>query len=319
MGVPDYFLSCDWGTSNFRLRLIDYNSLQILEEVRSDQGVKVMSDKFERRKEGCRSEYFVRYLESQLQKLPESNRNHTIVTAGMASSNIGIKELPYAELPIDLDGGNLVWEHLSLSKSMNMLLISGAKSKLSMMRGEEIQAIGLERYMPKSDDAVLLLPGTHSKHIHYKKGQYVSLNTYMTGELFAMLCNNSLLAKSVKASKWCSTYKSAYEEGVYRGLDGKMSSGLFSTRARDILEQNSHEENFFYLSGLLIGDELSSLKWCKHKVILAAPRSLYMLYSLALGFTLPAEQYVLLDDSAQQQALLLGQRKIFNHYHYADK
>ena len=74
-----------------------------------------------------------------------------------------------------------------LPSGAGILLISGIKSDLGMMRGEEVQAIGLEEQLRPHGDGVLLLPGTHSKHLTYRKEAFTALQTFMTGELFEVL------------------------------------------------------------------------------------------------------------------------------------
>ena len=54
------------------------------------------------------------------------------------------------------------------------------------MRGEETQIAGALALLPDFD-GVFCLPGTHSKWAHVSAGEVVSFQTYMTGELFALL------------------------------------------------------------------------------------------------------------------------------------
>ena len=116
----------------------------------------------------------------------------------MASANIGMCELAYAEMPLQSDGSNLLWKEIFLAPKQQLLLISGAKGKNGMMRGEEIQAIGLADQLENSGGGILILPGTHSKHLRYENKAFTDLKTFMTGELFAVLCKHSILENNVK-------------------------------------------------------------------------------------------------------------------------
>ncbi len=63
----------------------------------------------------------------------------------MASSSIGMKELPYARLPFALDGGHVQLMYFREERVFphEIMLISGVKSDHDVMRGEETQLIGL--------------------------------------------------------------------------------------------------------------------------------------------------------------------------------
>ena len=115
----------------------------------------------------------------------------------MASSSIGLYELDYADLPFNVNGDNLIVKRLILKNKSELLLISGVKNNDGMMRGEETQAIGFEDYLKPFNESILILPGTHSKHLEYKNGNFIDLKSFMTGELFEILSLKSILSNSV--------------------------------------------------------------------------------------------------------------------------
>src|SRR5688572_624436 len=162
------FVSGDWGTSNFRLRLVDGG---VTGEVRTDEGVAKLAAL-----PGDRAEAFRSTLARGLEQLkaPES---WPVVVSGMASSSIGWKELPYATLPFSLDGRDAVWEKVD----GRVHLISGLRSDTDVLRGEETEALGLVaqlgREMPF--EAVFILPGTHSKHLEVNPGGIAAVRTLM--------------------------------------------------------------------------------------------------------------------------------------------
>ena len=65
------------------------------------------------------------------------------------------------------------------------------------MRGEEVQAVGVIAL----DRAIKAIchPGTHSKHIAIDNGSIVGFTTHMTGELFAVLREQSILGRTMTA------------------------------------------------------------------------------------------------------------------------
>lgn len=313
MILPDFFISCDWGTTNFRLRLVETASLTILKEHKTDQGVKALYEKFLLQKEMDQRRFYEEYLLEQLQSFPEEHRTHLVVAAGMASSSIGLCELDYAPLPFDHSGKTFIWKSYPLQNGQKLLLISGVKSPTGMMRGEEVQAIGLEKHIAVYGEGTLLLPGTHSKHLAYGNGQFSTLKNYMTGELFEVLTKKSILANSVLPNNGIGLNESAFREGAKLGIQGQLTASLLAVRAKDVVEGLNKEDNYFFLSGLLIGDELSYLKNRKENVFLAAPNPVFELYKKVLELIVDRDRLVLFDGSILEKALLEGQKKIIQY------
>ena len=84
----DLFLSVDWGTSNFRLRLVEKLSLHVIHEIVSPMGVKPIYLKWQQ--EGGEREFiFLDYLAQQINTLPFGfPENIEIVISGMASHSL---------------------------------------------------------------------------------------------------------------------------------------------------------------------------------------------------------------------------------------
>lgn len=310
MAKDSYFISCDWGTTNFRLRLVLRDSLEIVYENRTDQGIKRMYDSFRKQSGLGQEDFYLQYLTRQLAKLPAGHREHLVVIGGMASSNIGMRELPYADIPFNMSGQGLVWKGIRRNSQPEILLISGVKSNNSLVRGEETQAIGLSDALSGYPEGVLLLPGTHSKHFTFRGNLFVSLRNFMTGELFDILSSSSILANSVTPAPFDSGRSSAFQEGVHRGLQNGMSASLLTIRARDVLEGYPGENGYYFLSGLLIGEELSYLQQQDKIVFMGAPTTTYQLYKTALEMILPGEMVVPIESASTDRAFLVGQKKI---------
>lgn len=309
--LPSEFISCDWGTSNFRLRRVRTESLEIVQELTTPDGVRRMGRTAPRdRKE--RFQHFADYLAEQLDSLSvePGDENLLVVASGMASSSIGMRELPYADLPFSASGVEIQSRRFEIGTSIDLILISGVKSSDDVMRGEEVQAVGLAEQIDIERSGVLLLPGTHSKHIRFQQGAFTGFQTFMTGELFDVLQTQSVLSGSVHRAAWSTSAERAFVAGVERAVSDGLSATLFSVRAGQLLEQRSREENYHYLSGLLTGAELSYLRDGEEPVWLSARKSLCRLYRLALNSFLPKDRIHAMGEETLNKALLTGQRKI---------
>ena len=205
--MTDSFLSCDWGTSAFRLRLVDRSPLTVVKEVAGNQGIRSVFDSLPDRSQESREVAFGavlgRAIDELLQTTPEANAL-PVVLSGMASSTIGWRELPYATVPFELNGSTLQSAAIELTTPLKrrhcLHLISGLATQRDIIRGEESELVGLatlELMQTRLDDCLVVLPGTHSKHITVENSKVTGFQTYMTGELFDVLANHSVLASTV--------------------------------------------------------------------------------------------------------------------------
>lgn len=87
-----------------------------------------------------------------------------------------------------------------------------------VMRGEETQLVGLVAQHADAADATVLLPGTHSKWVSLRQGVVVDFCTLMTGELFALLRNHSILGAGIEVDA-TSNDGNAFLEGVRSARD----------------------------------------------------------------------------------------------------
>jgi 2-dehydro-3-deoxygalactonokinase len=277
--VHHEFLSCDWGTTSFRLRWIDDG--KILREHSDQTGCKALFDSNAEN----RADAFAAHLRNAISKLDLPNsRTLPLVISGMASSTIGWRELPYAQLPLPLDGTHLRVELLqwdSPPQITQTFLVSGAATENEMMRGEETEAIGLMAALAnKITDALLILPGTHSKHLTIANSQITSIRTFMTGELYEALTEHTVLRASITKSSALDPI--AFAQGVDCATKHSLAGALFQTRIRHVLQRQPPEANASFLSGVLIGDELRTINTAtQQRVLIAGADSVRESYSQA--------------------------------------
>ena len=102
-------------------------------------------------------------------------------------------------------------------------------------------------------DGLLCQPGTHCKWARMADGAIAGFRTTMTGELFALLRQHSLLADMLAAPV---VDGAAFRAGVADAGDGRLLSDLFGVRASDLLRQRQRGDAASYASGLLIGSDV---------------------------------------------------------------
>lgn len=187
-----YFLSCDWGTSSLRLRLVDIKQKKVVLEEASGQGILDTFNLWQQTEHrgGQQKRHF--YLAviagciSNLERRFDRSLNGVkIIISGMASSSAGFVDIPYAELPLPTDGSGIETGFIEASQLFDhdCLVISGVKTADDVMRGEETHLIGcVDPSSAPAKNSRFIFPGTHSKHIRVRDDHIASLKTYMTGE-----------------------------------------------------------------------------------------------------------------------------------------
>ena len=315
------FLSCDWGTSSFRLRLVDTADFSILAEKESKEGNASTFEKWNEsgRPDEERFPFYLSVISEHITALGsgQSLGGVPLIISGMASSTIGIVELPYQELPFQVDGSDLKTKTFEASPEFphEVVLISGVKSATDVMRGEETQLVG-SMIGQESEELLFIHPGTHSKHVTIHKGKAVAFRTYMTGELFSLLSKDSILARSVIASSDFNhpDHLPSFREGVKEGLNGNLLHQLFTIRTNDLFNRLSPQQNYHYLSGLLIGSELKDFpRNFKGNMIMAGEDVLSALYLEALKISGIDKQATNLLLKNADEVTIKGQFQIFSN------
>ncbi len=294
------FVSCDWGTTHFRLRATRAGGRETVAEFRSDQGAAALAQQVDDRP---RAERFRTALCQGLEQLDRQSQwtargeslGGPVIISGMASSSIGWHELPYAELPLSLSGVGLVWRALpplDTARGLRpIVLVSGAQTADDVMRGEETQALGAFQ-LPAAErfaaGALLILPGTHSKHIQVEAGQIRGFRTCLTGELYDVLSQHSILRHSLDVSgtsvEMTGESLAAFCEGATRSAQVGLSAALFRVRTRQIIDRCPAAANRALLSGVLLGAELAYLQageQSQRPILLCATAPLQMPYQAA--------------------------------------
>jgi 2-dehydro-3-deoxygalactonokinase len=299
MVKPDSILSCDWGTSSFRVKLVTVAAHEVVGALNSGEGIAVIHDRWKAEggvKGTAREEFYLKQLQKNIDalsgKLAIPLNGIPVLLSGMASSSIGIRELPYAPLPFSTDGSNAFIKKVPAGKEFphDVWMISGVSSQEDIMRGEETQLVGLAALDDTtfSDEVtVCIFPGTHSKHVTVEKGMVVDFKTYMTGELFQLMIHHSILQDAVaednKQGLLAGSEIDAFCRGVKESGTSNLLHNFFSIRVNHLFGRSTKWENLFHLSGLLIGSELRSLiNAGRSRILLCSGSNMYQLYKMGM-------------------------------------
>ena len=267
---PDW-IAVDWGTSN--LRAWAMASTGPVAEAGSADGMgQLAHDAFE--------PALIRLIEPWLM-----TGVTPVIACGMVGSRQGWHEAPYRTAPCTpLDAAQLT--HVATKDPRISFAIAPGIKQLTppdVMRGEETQIAGALMLQPEFD-GVLCLPGTHTKWAHVAAGEVVSFQTFMTGEIFALLSTQSVLRHGMTDGGWDDT---AFDQGLADGLSrpDRIAARLFSLRAEGLIAGLQGPQARARLSGLLIGTELAGARpyWLGQKVAIIGSAKLSAAYARALA------------------------------------
>lgn len=182
-----------------------------------------------------------------------------IILGGMVGSRQGWRETSYLRCPAALSGlsASLVAIDTEIGPGWLVpgMLSEHADGTTDVLRGEELQLLGV-----RAQDGIFILPGTHSKWVSVTNGIVTDFSTFMTGELFEILCRHSLLGRLMAEGE----DPDAFNRGVDVGLrDPALCRGLFSARTEALFGRIPDTGVADYVSGLLIGAEIGAnqAKW----------------------------------------------------------
>ncbi len=271
MNATRPLIAIDWGTSSLRGARLG-ESGQVLESREFPRGIlTVPTGQFE----AVFQELFGDWMQQP----------HALcLISGMAGSRQGWQEAPYCPCPAGFAelGKHLLWLQSGRSALVPGLSCLGADALHTpdVMRGEEVQIFGALQLAGR-DSATLVLPGTHSKWVQVQGGRVTQFQTFMTGEVFALMSQHSILGKTLDL-------QGAFDEAAFlQGIDQSQQAGsvlhhLFAVRTLGLFERLSPTQLASYLSGLLIGEELRAQAVSND----AAPLILIGSVALTLRYTL---------------------------------
>ncbi len=266
---PDW-IAVDWGTSNLRVWAMGPEGP--MAEASSAEGMGTLT----------RAEFGPALLRLIS---PWLSRKTQVIACGMVGSRQGWFEAPYRATPCIPVAHATLTQVPTQDSRLDLRIAPGLKQiqPADVMRGEETQIAGALALMPDFD-GVMCLPGTHSKWAHISAGEVVSFQTFMTGELFALLSTRSVLRHSVTSTDWDAT---AFAAGVAAAIERpeRLSARLFTLRAESLIANLSPAAARARLSGLLIGVELAAAKpyWLGQRVVLIGSPKLSSTYATALA------------------------------------
>lgn len=263
-------VAVDWGTSSLRGALLDADG-RVVEERAAPRGILTVDA-------GGFPALFEALFGDWMRAAPGTR----CLISGMAGSRQGWIEAPYCACPASLAD---VAAHVVPVEPGRIAMVPGLSAENDgvpdVMRGEETQLFGAMALTGRRD-GVFVLPGTHNKWVRVAGGRVAGFRTFMTGEFYALLATQSILARTLDAA--APLDEAAFAQGVARAGHGHgLLHDAFGARTLALFDRLGAAPLASYLSGLLIGEELRAQALdADAEVVLIGSPALTQRYALAL-------------------------------------
>lgn len=236
--VTGPLIAIDWGTTNRRCFLIEDGRVKAT--TRDERGALTIHG----------GDY-----EGDVAAIRARWGNAPVLIAGMAGSNRGWQEVAYIGCPAKAED---LADGIEWIEPRTVGIVPGVAQhhpRPDVMRGEEVQFLGAIAGGLAPDPGLLCQPGTHCKWAHVADGAIVGFSTAMTGELFALMHDHSLLAPQLQQA---AVPGDAFLEGVKDARRFSLPVALFGVRAASLLGKRPDDDAASYTSGLLIGSDVAA-------------------------------------------------------------
>lgn len=265
----------DSGTTNSRLRLVD-SSKNIVEDI-----IKIKIGVRNTAIEG-NNNHLKKQLTKAIKELLQSNKLRAmdisyIIASGMITSNLGIYEIPHIPSPAGLQDfvRNSVVVKLEEFLDIPCIFVPGMTNnvfgnqktdmidiinKYDVMRGEEVESLGLRKHLDVQGSGVIVLPGSHTKYVTIDENKLLtSCISTVGGELLQAIQKETILSKSLEKSLIkemdIRMLKKGYESAHKYGL----TRTLYHIRLIDLFSDVDDNARANYFVGAVIHDDIKAL------------------------------------------------------------
>ena len=265
-----YIATIDTGTTNTRTKLWHEGKVLASSHVEvgvRDTGITGSKDKL---KKGVREA-----IDLALKQVNITQHDVGLYLAsGMITSNVGLVEVPHVFAPAGIEelAEQMVGVTIQEVVDQPIWFVPGVKNNIpeitvdnceamDIMRGEEVETLGLLDHLKLSGPSLLVLPGSHSKFVRVDRNSRISgCVTTLAGELISVLTTDTILSSSLEKS----FAQSLDSEMIIRGADYAQKFGLtrtcFTVRILDQFTDTSLNGKANFLAGAIAATDLSAVK-----------------------------------------------------------
>ncbi|AKU23137.1 2-dehydro-3-deoxygalactonokinase [Massilia sp. MB5] len=197
-----------------------------------------------------------------------------VLASGMITSNVGLHEIPHVLAPAGIADLALGMESELLPHifSKPIWFVPGVRNdveniglhnceEMDMMRGEEVEVMGLIERLSLRGPAMLIMPGSHSKFVCIdESNQITGCVTTLSGELLHIITHNTILADSLDRDFATEINPEMLLAGAELAKRIGLGRACFNVRTLDQFTIYQRNDRANFLLGAVLGADLLTLK-----------------------------------------------------------
>ena len=240
-------------------------------------------------------------LDGQVGDWRSAHSELPVLMSGMVGSRQGWAEAPYLSCPAGAEA--VAGALFEVPGEAGVWIVPGVSYRApdgrhDVIRGEEVQIFGALANRARGRP-VFCLPGTHSKWAAVEDGRIVWFATSMTGEVYSVLAEHSILGRlmdDVGQDGAGHHDADSFRKGLELAAEpGGLLNHLFAVRAEGLFGAVPEAGLRSYLSGIVIGHEVRAMCGIARPegpVTLIGRPDITRLYAEAIGLVGPSTQAV---------------------------
>lgn len=263
----------DSGTTNSRIRLTRLNENEIIDSIKLNIGVRNTAI------EGNNTTLKNGLKEGLLEIINRNDLNSEeidyIIASGMITSNLGIYEVPHIKSPSsthDFASNSVVYKSEDFL-NIPIIFIPGMKNSVGVendiienindydiMRGEEVETIGLLEQIDVKGKGIMVLPGSHTKYIFVDEDKrLLSCLSTLGGETLLSIQKETILSKSLNKDLISKAESDMLKKGYDAAEEFGVTRGLYHVRLLDSFSKLDNNQLANYYTGVIIHDDIKAL------------------------------------------------------------
>lgn len=241
--MPKPLIALDWGTTRARAFLISETG-EVLQRRVADQGIQSVP-----------AGGYPAAFEALAGDFRRAAPDAPILLAGMVGSRNGWIEAAYVACPASPEEIAAAAIGVALDEDTAATILPGLSwddGAFDVMRGEETLIVGLGL-----TDGIACLPGTHSKWAEVRSGRITRFASFMTGEVYGLLREGSILSRLAEAPSEADAALGAARGRAAVSRAGGLLNSIFAARTEVLAGRMPGGAVGPYLSALLVGQEIA--------------------------------------------------------------
>ncbi len=196
------------------------------------------------------------------------------LASGMITSALGLYELAHLAAPAGIAelAAGMVRADMPDVCAMPLWFVPGVRNTpselgmhhveaMDMMRGEEVEVIGLVQRFGLARASTIVLPGSHTKFVSLDAQQRIAgCATTLAGELLQVLTEHTLLSKSLGAAFADTLHVGLLRAGAAAARKTGLTRACFSVRTLELFGDCARNERANFLLGAVLGEDVMALR-----------------------------------------------------------